>query len=99
MVERGMADRGVARGPGGPPHHRPVAVSTGYAQTCSTGVWTSEFLALLCRAPRYHCNGLIVKRTVYAIGPDGKIREIKRRSILDGDYQVLRAADPIQRVS
>jgi hypothetical protein len=25
MVERGMGDRGVARGPGGPPHQRPVA--------------------------------------------------------------------------
>jgi thioredoxin-dependent peroxiredoxin len=27
---------------------------------------------------RYHTNGLIVKRTVYVIGPDGKIRFGKR---------------------
>jgi peroxiredoxin Q/BCP len=25
-------------------------------------------------ATLYHCNGLIVKRTVYLVGPDGKIR-------------------------
>jgi peroxiredoxin Q/BCP len=29
-------------------------------------------------AERYHANGLIVKRTVYVIGPDGKIRFGKR---------------------
>jgi len=29
-------------------------------------------------AALYHANGLIVKRTVYAIGPDGKIRFGKR---------------------
>jgi len=37
MVERGMGDRGVARGPGGPPHW-PEPVSTGYAQIRFTGV-------------------------------------------------------------
>jgi len=29
-------------------------------------------------AALYHCNGIIVKRTVYLIGPDGKIRFAKR---------------------
>jgi thioredoxin-dependent peroxiredoxin len=29
-------------------------------------------------AALYHCNGLIVKRTVYVVGPDGKIRFAKR---------------------
>lgn len=29
-------------------------------------------------AELYHCNGLIVKRTVYVIGPGGKIRFAKR---------------------
>ena len=29
-------------------------------------------------AARFHANGLIVKRTVYVIGPDGKIRFGKR---------------------
>ena len=29
-------------------------------------------------AERYHANGLIVKRTVYVIGPDGRIRFGKR---------------------
>src|SRR5712691_1390377 len=28
MVERGMGDRGGARGPGGPPHHRRPSLST-----------------------------------------------------------------------
>src|SRR5437879_5974749 len=28
MVERGVGDRGVARGPGGPPHHRRPSLST-----------------------------------------------------------------------
>jgi peroxiredoxin Q/BCP len=29
-------------------------------------------------ATLYHCNGLIVKRTVYLVGPDGKIRFARR---------------------
>ena len=29
-------------------------------------------------AALYHCNGIIVKRTVYLIGPDGKIRFSRR---------------------
>jgi peroxiredoxin Q/BCP len=29
-------------------------------------------------ATLYHCNGIIVKRTVYLVGPDGKIRFARR---------------------
>jgi len=29
-------------------------------------------------ATLYHCNGVIVKRTVYLVGPDGKIRFARR---------------------
>ena len=38
LVERGLADGGVGRGPGGPPHRRPAAVSIGHAKIRSTGV-------------------------------------------------------------
>jgi peroxiredoxin Q/BCP len=41
-------------------------------------------------AELYHCNGLIVKRTVYAIGPDGKIRFAKRG--MPAPAEVLAAA-------
>jgi hypothetical protein len=41
-------------------------------------------------ATLYHCNGLIVKRTVYAIGPDGKIRFAKRG--MPAPAEVLAAA-------
>jgi hypothetical protein len=34
VVERGRGDRGVARGPGGPPHRSATTVSTGYAREC-----------------------------------------------------------------
>ena len=38
----------------------------------------------------YQCNGLIVKRTVYAIGPDGKIRFAQRG--MPAPSEVLSAA-------
>ncbi len=38
----------------------------------------------------YHANGLMVKRTVYLIGPDGKIRYAKRGK--PGVQEVLAAA-------
>jgi len=41
-------------------------------------------------AELYHCNGLIVKRTVYVIGPDGKIRFAKRG--MPAPAEVLAAA-------
>jgi thioredoxin-dependent peroxiredoxin len=41
-------------------------------------------------AALYHCNGLIVKRTVYAIGPDGKIRFARRG--MPAPAEVLAAA-------
>jgi peroxiredoxin Q/BCP len=41
-------------------------------------------------AALYHCNGLFVKRTVYVIGPDGKIRFAKRG--MPAPAEVLAAA-------
>jgi hypothetical protein len=49
VVERGMGDQGVTRGPGGPPHRRPAAVSTGYAQILSIGRHSRESLTFKSR--------------------------------------------------
>jgi len=40
-----MGDRGVARGPGGPPHQRPVAGSTGSAQIPSADAQSDSLLS------------------------------------------------------
>ena len=42
------------------------------------------------RARFYHANGLIVKRTVYLIGPDGRIRFARRG--MPAPAEVLAAA-------
>lgn len=42
-------------------------------------------------AELYHANGLIVKRTVYLIGPDGKIRFARRG--MPSPSEVLAAAE------
>jgi hypothetical protein len=44
-----MGDQGVTRGPGGPPHRRPAAVSTGYAQILSIGRHSRESLTFKSR--------------------------------------------------
>ena len=41
-------------------------------------------------ATLYHCNGLFIKRTVYVIGPDGKIRFARRG--MPAPAEVLAAA-------
>jgi len=57
-----MGDQGVTRGPGGPPHRNPAAVSTGYAQILSIGRHSRESLTFVS-----HTRKLLLHASVCCI--------------------------------